>query len=55
MSGPAAMQARFRTEAEYRAQGDVEVVALAAASEDDLKRTHGRYFLELEELAARIY
>jgi len=53
-SGQSAMQARFCAEAEFRARGDIEVVALAAGSRDDLMRTHGRYFLGLEELAARI-
>jgi hypothetical protein len=49
-----AMQARFRAEAEHRGHKNVEVVALSAASEDDLKRTHGRYFFGLDELASRI-
>lgn len=53
-SASSAMQARFRAEAEMRGRKDVEVVALTAASEDDLKRTHGRYFLGLDELASRI-
>jgi len=53
-SANSAMQARFRAEAEMRGRSEVEVVALTAASEDDLKRTHGRYFLGLDELAGRI-
>jgi hypothetical protein len=53
-SASTAMQARFRAEAEMRGRKEVEVVALTAASEDDLKRTHGRYFLGLDELAGRI-
>jgi hypothetical protein len=53
-SGGAAMQARFRAEAEFRGRPQVEIVALAAASERDLLRTHGRYFLGLDELAARM-
>jgi hypothetical protein len=48
------MQARFRAESEFRSRWEVEVLALTAASEDDLRRTHGRYFLGLEELADRI-
>jgi hypothetical protein len=48
-----AMRARFGAEAEFRAHPDVEVVALSAASEEDLKRTHGRYFFSLTELANR--
>lgn len=53
-SASSAMQARFRAEAEHRGRKDVEVVALTAASEEDLRRTHGRYFLGLDELASRI-
>lgn len=53
-SAGSAMQARFKAEAENRGRKDVEVVALSAASEDDLRRTHGRYFLGLDELASRI-
>ena len=40
----AALQRRFALEREYRDQPDVEVVALGAASMEDLKRTHTRYF-----------
>lgn len=53
-SASSAMQVRFRAEAELRGQRNVEVVALTAASEEDLRRTHGRYFLGLDELASRI-
>jgi hypothetical protein len=48
-----AMMARFRAEAEFKGRPEVEIVALAAESEDDLKRTHGRYFFSLVELAGR--
>ena len=50
----AALRARFEAESEFRQQPDVEIVALSAASEDDLRRTHARYFLNLGELAARM-
>jgi hypothetical protein len=50
----AAMEARFRAEAEFRGQPGVEIVALDAESEQALMRTHGRYFLGLTELADRI-
>lgn len=53
-TGSAAMEARFSTEAEFKGDANVEIVALAAASEADLRRTHGRYFLGLSELAARM-
>lgn len=50
-SSAEAMQARFRAEDRFSDQPDVEVVALSAESEVDLKRTHGRFFLGLKELA----
>ena len=53
-TGSAAMEARFVAEAEFHGDANVEIVALAAASEDDLRRTHGRYFLGLSELTARM-
>ena len=53
-SDDSALQARFRAESEFSARGDVEIVALTAASEEDLRRTHGRYFLAIEDLAARM-
>lgn len=49
-----ALRARFEAEREFANQPEVEIVALAAESEEDLRQTHGRYFLGLEELAARI-
>lgn len=49
-----AMQARFRAEAEFRSRPQIEIVALTADSEQELMRTHGRYFLGLAELADRI-
>jgi hypothetical protein len=53
-SDDSALQARFRAESEFSARGGVEIVALTAATEDDLRRTHGRYFLDAEDLAARL-
>lgn len=49
-TGSQALEARFRAEADYRARSTVEVVTLAAASEDDLRRTHGRYFQRLRDM-----
>jgi hypothetical protein len=47
-----ALHARFAAEKQYRGQeGQVEVVALEAASREALLRTHGRYFMSLDELA----
>jgi hypothetical protein len=47
-----ALRARFTTEKQYRGrEGQVEVVALEAASREALLRTHGRYFMSLDELA----
>lgn len=49
-----AMRARFRAEDGYRERAGIEVVALSAASEDDLKKTHARYFTNLQDLAAQL-
>ena len=50
----AALRARFEAEREFGEQPNIEIVALSAASEEDLRRTHARYFLRLDELAARM-
>jgi hypothetical protein len=50
----AAFAARFVAEGEFAGRREVEIVALTADSEEDLRTTHGRYFLDLDELAARI-
>jgi hypothetical protein len=50
----AAFAGRVLAEAEFANQPDIEIVALTAESEDELRTTHGRYFLGLSELAARI-
>jgi hypothetical protein len=47
----AAVDARFTCEEMTRDEPDVEVVLLSARSERALKRTHGRYFKSLAELA----
>lgn len=52
--GSEVMQARFRAEAEFADRRGIEVVALDAESEEALRRTHGRYFLSLAELAGRM-
>jgi len=54
VDGLKAMQARFRAESEFAGRREIEVVALDAESEDELRRTHGRYFLSLAELAGRM-
>ena len=38
-----ALRERIKRELELQSS-DIEVVVLGAASEDDLRRTHGRYF-----------
>lgn len=53
--GAAALRARFQAEHEFKDQPNIEIVALSAASEADLRRTHARYFLGLNELAARFH
>ncbi len=52
--GADAMRARFAAEDEFAGRPEIEIVALVAESEDDLLVTHGRYFLSLTELAARM-
>lgn len=49
-----AMRARFAAEAEFHGQPEIEVVALVAESEDALRRTHARYFLDLAALGERM-
>jgi hypothetical protein len=49
-----ALQARFDAEHEFRGRPEVEIVALTAESEDDLRRTHARYFLDLAQLVDRM-
>lgn len=49
-----AFSARFAAEKRYRDHGNVEVVVLSAKSRADLLQTHARYFLSLDELAARM-
>lgn len=50
----AAMRARFVAETEFSDRDDIEVVALDAASKDELRRTHARYFLTFAQLVDRI-
>ncbi|MEW1887610.1 hypothetical protein [Streptomyces sp. NPDC085659] len=49
-----AFVARLEMEKRYRGRENVEVVVLSAKSRADLLRTHARYFLSLDELAARM-
>lgn len=53
-SDAAALEARFAAEAEYGLQENIEIVAISAASEEQLKKSHGRYFLTSEQLAQRL-
>ncbi len=46
-----ALDARFEAEAAHRRNRDIEVVVLGAASWGALRRTHGRYFQSVRELA----
>jgi hypothetical protein len=45
-----ALRARFEAERKYQDAPDIEVVVLAADSEDAVKRTHARYFGTLRTL-----
>lgn len=49
-----ALAARFERERRERHRPGLEIVLLNAASEDDLRATHGRYFKTPAELAASI-
>jgi len=46
-----ALTARFDAELEYRAEPNIEVVVLGAASDQALRRTHSRYFHGAQEMA----
>ena len=46
-----ALVARFDAEREFRGQPDIEIVVLGAESWDSLRRTHSRYFKDVQELA----
>jgi hypothetical protein len=50
----AALATRFAAEAEYGVQTNIEILAVSAASEADLKKSHGRYFLSSQELGERL-
>jgi hypothetical protein len=47
-----ALRARFAEERKRRGEADIEIVVLGAESWDSLRRTHGRYFKDFDELAA---
>ncbi len=49
-----ALTARFAAEDEYGVQPNIEILAISAASEAELKKSHGRYFLSSEELGERL-
>ena len=46
-----AIVARFDAEREFRGKPDIEIVVLGAESWDSLRRTHSRYFKDVQELA----
>ena len=47
-----ALAARFAAERKHSGEPDIEVVVLGARSWADVKRTHGRYFKGLGQIAA---
>jgi hypothetical protein len=49
-----ALTARFAAESEYGVHPNVEILAISAASEAELKKSHGRYFLSSQELGERL-
>lgn len=48
----AALMSRFELERKYRNRPEYEVVVLAGRSLEAVKKTHGRYFKNFNELAA---
>ena len=46
-----ALRARFAEERKHQGESDIEVVVLGANSWDSLRRTHGRYFKDFDQLA----
>jgi hypothetical protein len=46
-----ALDARFQAEREHKGNPDIEVVVLSGRSVDALRRTHGRYFEDAQQLA----
>jgi hypothetical protein len=49
-----ALGARFAAETEFGVQENIEIVAISAASEEELMKSHGRYFLTSEQLGRRL-
>jgi hypothetical protein len=49
-----ALAARFAAETEYGVQPDIEILAISAASEAELWKSHGRYFFTSQELGERL-
>ena len=50
----AALKRRFERERQESSDPDIEVVLLSASSRDALKRTHGRYFKDVRQLATDV-
>lgn len=48
-----ALVERFAAERKHRGDPNIEVVVLSAESRDAIRRTHGRYFHSVSELASR--
>ena len=51
--GDGVMARLFEAESRLRTEPALEVVLLTAADEDDLRRTHARYFESIDELLER--
>lgn len=49
-----ALAARFAAENEYGVRPNIEILAISAASEAELRKSHGRYFLSSQELGERL-
>jgi hypothetical protein len=49
-----ALAARFAAEAEHGIQPNIEILAISARSEAELRKSHGRYFLTSQQLGERL-
>jgi hypothetical protein len=49
-----ALRARFSEERRHPDESDIEVVVLGASSWDSLRKTHGRYFKNFDQLAEAV-
>lgn len=49
-AGQTALRARFAAEAQFAGQDDIELVVIQAESENEIRKTHSRYFQSATQL-----